>query len=389
MNNDSIPAEVLRLLSQGKSDFIDDIICEAVQQRSSDIHFECGKEHCRVRMRIDGQLQDRHELEKERYCALVNQIKIRASMDISEKRLPQDGRISYHHPDAEGILSFDIRVSVVPAVWGEKVVMRLLTKRPELLELSNLGLSDRQEADFRKATASPHGLILVCGPTGSGKSTTLYATLRLLNDSTKNILTVEDPVEYTLEGINQVQVKEDIGLDFSTALKSFMRQDPDIIMVGEIRDSETASIAIRSSLTGHQVLSTLHTNSAIGIVGRLVDMGVSRYLLADTLKLVVSQRLVRLLCPQCKSRTVDFRGRQVYEACGCEHCNGTGYYGRKAIYEVIPVDKGLAQCIRDEKEDMEEAVAKLGVTRLRDSAMSLYINGETSYNEIAPYIEES
>ena len=235
-------------------------------------------------------------LDRSGYASIVNQIKIMANLDISERRLPQDGRILYHRGDRK----FDLRVSSLPTIYGEKVVLRLLTRHAELLELSNLGFSERQLADYESAIARPHGMALITGPTGSGKSTTLYATLRRLNRESGNILTIEDPVEYTLEGVNQVQLKEEIGLTFGAALRTFLRQDPDIIMLGEIHDADTAAMAIRSSLTGHLVFSTIHTNSAWGSVSRLRDMGVHPYLLSGTLILCAAQRLVRLLCPDCK-----------------------------------------------------------------------------------------
>ena len=254
----------------GGSGFLMKLIEEAFDVGANDIHLEPFEQRCRVRLRVDGKLIERYVIEKGDYAALVNQVKILSDMDISEKRLPQDGRIMYD----DNARKFDIRVSSLPAIYGGKVVMRLLTRWVELLDLANLGFTEKQMNDYGRAIESPHGLILICGPTGSGKSTTLYATLRRLNRETSNILTIEDPVEYTLEGVNQVQLKEDIGLTFAEALRTFLRQDPDIIMLGEIRDSETASMAIRSSLTGHLVFSTIHTNSAWGSVARLNDMGV-------------------------------------------------------------------------------------------------------------------
>ena len=255
--------------------FLTDLIGEAFDEYASDIHFEPYEERCRIRLRIDGKLIEKYVLDRSGYASIVNQIKIMANLDISERRLPQDGRILYHRGDRK----FDLRVSSLPTIYGEKVVLRLLTRHAELLELSNLGFSERQLADYESAIARPHGMALITGPTGSGKSTTLYATLRRLNRESGNILTIEDPVEYTLEGVNQVQLKEEIGLTFGAALRTFLRQDPDIIMLGEIRDADTAAMAIRSSLTGHLVFSTIHTNSAWGSVSRLRDMGVHPYLL--------------------------------------------------------------------------------------------------------------
>lgn len=366
----------------GSTDFLNSLISEAYQSYSSDIHFECYESRFRIRFRIDGRLIEKYALERQQYISLVNQIKIMSSLDIAEKRLPQDGRIFYK----DGETRFDVRVSVMPSIYGEKVVMRLLTRHPELLVLDNLGLSERQLADYRKAVTRPHGMILVSGPTGSGKSTTLYATLAMLNDVERNILTVEDPVEYTLDGVNQVQVKEEIGLDFSSALRTFLRQDPDVIMVGEIRDRETAEIAVRSSLTGHLVLSTLHTNSAVGCISRLSEMGISTYLQAETLNLLVSQRLVRLLCPFCKTAYEYGSGKTFYRKKGCPECYYTGYKGRKAIYEVIPVDPSMA-------EDMRKGNAagfdlrQRGLTTLADAAMALLHDGLTSLEEVVSFID--
>lgn len=373
-----IPEELLRRLKEDKSDFLDTIISEACSERASDIHFECGEAGCRIRFRIDGQMIVRHDVSRERYASLVNQIKILASLDIAEKRLPQDGRIHY----GKGGGSFDIRVSVIPVARGEKVVMRLLTRREELLDIINLGMDAKQYSDFIQSIEKPHGMVLISGPTGSGKSTTLYASLRRLNKDSRNILTVEDPVEYTIDGINQVQVKEEIGLTFSEALRAFLRQDPDIIMVGEIRDSETAQIAVRSALTGHLVLSTIHTNSATACISRLEEMGMDRYLLADTISLMASQRLVRLLCPKCKKEKILPDGSKRYIATGCPHCHGTGYYGRKAIYEIVPVSAEMAENIRTGEGNLELLARKEGTKPIEQSGTALYEAGLTSYEEI-------
>lgn len=248
------------LVSDGDR-FLKRLIYEAFQNYASDIHFECYEERCRVRFRMDGQLIEKYVIEKQNYPFIVNQIKILAKLNISERRLPQDGRIFYQSEKEK----FDVRVSCIPTIHGEKIVLRLLTRHIDLLDLSNLGFSERQLEDYIKAVKRPHGLVLISGPTGSGKSTTLYATLRMLNNEISNILTIEDPVEYTLAGVNQVQLKEEIGLTFGSALRAFLRQDPDIIMLGEIRDTDTAQMAIRSALTGHMLLSTIHTNSAWGV----------------------------------------------------------------------------------------------------------------------------
>lgn len=378
--------------------FLTDLIGEAFDEYASDIHFEPYEERCRIRLRIDGKLVEKYVIDSGNYASLVNQIKIMANLDISERRLPQDGRILYHR----GERKFDLRVSSLPTIYGEKVVLRLLTRHAELLELSNLGFSERQLADYAEAISRPHGMALITGPTGSGKSTTLYATLRRLNRESSNILTIEDPVEYTLEGVNQVQLKEEIGLTFGAALRTFLRQDPDIIMLGEIRDADTAAMAIRSSLTGHLVFSTIHTNSAWGSVSRLRDMGVHPYLLSGTLILCAAQRLIRLLCPDCKKESkltaqereqVYGKGTTVpdpphYRPVGCERCHYTGYRGRRAIYEVIPIDGELAEAVRENRPDIAPLLKRRGITTLKDSALDLFLSGQTSLEEVLPLLAE-
>lgn len=373
-------ASAIKCLGGGRSGFLYELIDDAYRNYASDIHFEPYEMCCRVRFRIDGKLIERHMIEKGNYASLVNQVKILANLDISEKRLPQDGRILYHRDEKR----FDVRVSTLPTIHGEKVVLRLLTRHAELLELKNLGFDARQLSDYLSAVHKPHGLVLICGPTGSGKSTTLYATLRLLNQKTCNILTIEDPVEYTLEGVNQVQLKEEIGLTFTAALRTFLRQDPDIIMLGEIRDTDTAQMAIRSALTGHLIFSTIHTNSAWGCVSRLTDMDVHPYLVADTLVLCVAQRLVRLLCPRCKSR---LENQNTYKAVGCEDCYYTGYAGRKAIYEVLPVDDELMALIR-QNEDIAGYLKGRKIRTLQESARELVAQGLTSCEEVLPLLNE-
>lgn len=378
--------------------FLMDLIGQAFDEYASDIHFESYEDRCRVRLRIDGKLIEKYVLDRGNYVSLVNQIKIMSGLDISERRLPQDGRILYHRADRK----FDLRVSSLPTIYGEKVVLRLLTRHAELLELTNLGFTARQLSDYTAAISRPHGMVLITGPTGSGKSTTLYATLRQLNRESSNILTIEDPVEYTLEGVNQVQLKEEIGLTFGAALRTFLRQDPDIIMLGEIRDVDTAAMAIRSSLTGHLVFSTIHTNSAWGSVSRLNDMGVHPYLLSGTLILCVAQRLVRLLCPDCKqpAELTEAECNQIYgkskaiahtvyfRSVGCERCYFTGYRGRKAIYEVIPIDEELADAVRENRPDVSVQLKERGVTTLRDAALELFHAGQTSLEELLPLLRE-
>ncbi len=358
--------------------FLTGLIEEAFDSYASDIHIEAYEERCRVRFRMDGKLIERYVIGRANYPSLVNQVKIIANLDISERRLPQDGRILF---DSNG-KKFDVRVSCLPTIYGEKIVLRLLTRHVELLELANLGFSERQLEDYCAAVGKPYGMILICGPTGSGKSTTLYATLRRLNCETENILTIEDPIEYTLEGVNQVQLKEEIGMTFTSALRTFLRQDPDIIMLGEIRDPDTAQMAIRSSLTGHLIFSTIHTNTAWGSIARLADMGVHPYLIANTLVMCVAQRLVRLLCPHCKKETKD--GHYVEQ--GCEKCYYTGYIGRRAVYEVVPIDEELADAIRNNLPDAGPLLRARGIVSMRDAALEMWNTGETSYSEIIPML---
>ncbi len=364
--------------------FLEKLIFEAKSISSSDIHFEVYEEEARVRLRIDGLLIEKYRIEKTDYLELVNKIKIKSNLDITEKRLPQDGRINYDN--------FDIRVSILPTLHGEKIVMRILGKDTSNIDLELLGFEPEEKEIYLEGVRNTNGIVLISGPTGSGKTTTLYATLKLLNKVKSNIVTVEDPIEYTLKGINQVQLKESIGLTFTSALRSFLRQDPDIIMLGEIRDAETAKMAIRASLTGHLVLSTIHTNSALGTISRLVDMGVPAFLIAETLNVSVAQRLVRKLCPSCKQQTafntVDlpknfvapFPIKEHYIAKGCDKCYYTGYKGRRAIYEVIPIDHELALRIKQNSQNLEhEGVTN--VEKLETKAYKLLASGETSLEE--------
>lgn len=370
--------------------FLHHLISEAKNLHSSDIHIEIFEETCRVRIRIDGMLVQRYLLDKKQYPSLINKIKITANLDIAEKRLPQDGRIFFEHEQYK----FDIRVSILPTLHGEKIVLRLLNNDATNIDIKTLGFSAFDLHNYLDGARRPNGILLISGPTGSGKTTTLYATLKLLNKETRNILTIEDPIEYTLEGINQVQLKENIGLTFAAALRTFLRQDPDIIMLGEIRDSETANMAIRAALTGHLVLSTIHTNSAWGIVSRLVDMGVAPYLLANTLNTAVAQRLVRLLCPVCKTempfdesqypkKFIPYRkiGRQ-FIARGCELCYNTGYKGRKAVYEVVPVDEEFSDCIKATEYNITGLLQEKGIRSLSENAFELFESGQTSLDEI-------
>ncbi len=383
--NDSKP----KLVSKG-NDFLEDLIFEAKHINASDIHIEVYDDKARVRLRIDGLLIEKNHIKKENYLELINQIKIKSNLDITEKRLPQDGRIEYN--------DFDIRVSILPTHHGEKVVMRLLGRDASHLDINQLGFEEKDVAQYLEAVKKTNGIVLISGPTGSGKTTTLYATLKYLNDIKRNIVTVEDPIEYTLEGINQVQLKENIGLTFTSALRSFLRQDPDIIMLGEIRDSQTAQMAIRASLTGHLVLSTIHTNSAIGTISRLVDMDVPPFLIAETINISVAQRLVRLLCETCKKKTTlakqdlpssftaPVQIEAYNEAVGCDKCYYTGYKGRQAIYEILPITVDVIDAIKDNR--LENSSFMLN-ERLSDKAFDLLFKGLTSLDEIYPLLINS
>lgn len=371
-------------------DFVLRLIEEANEIGSSDIHIEKYESKCRVRYRVDGKLVEKYIVSNEEYPSIVNKLKIMGNMDIAEKRLPQDGRISFESNETK----FDIRVSVLPTLFGEKVVMRLLSKDATDIDILNLGFSKNQLASYLEGVKRTSGIVLISGPTGSGKTTTLYATLKELNNEKTNIITIEDPIEYTLPGINQVQLKESIGLTFAGALRSFLRQDPDIIMLGEIRDVETAKMAIRAALTGHLVLSTIHTNSAWGTVSRLIDMGVPSYLISGTLNITAAQRLVRLLCDKCKQEVkieieqlpqsfkMPYEVHSVYEPVGCEACFYTGYAGRKALYEIIPVDEEFSELIKAESFNVNAKIKEKKIERLMDNAFDLLANGSTSIEEV-------
>lgn len=381
-----------QLQFDSKIDFVDRIIQEANHLGSSDIHIEVYEDKGRVRIRIDGLLIERFIVEKTDYSELVNKIKIRSNLDISEKRLPQDGRIQYQ--------DFDIRVSILPTLHGEKIVLRILGKDAGFLQMDQLGMTPNDLENYLEGTKKPNGIILISGPTGSGKTTTLYATLKLLNSEKNNIVTVEDPIEYTLEGINQVQLKESIGLTFTSALRSFLRQDPDIIMLGEIRDAETAQMAIRAALTGHLVLSTIHTNSAWGTISRLVDMGVPPFLLSSTINTSVAQRLIRKLCLNCSQpQDLDLKNwpRSISEkhapkihkvAIGCDDCHYSGYKGRTAVYEVIPIDHEIAECIKTGNSLITEQMKKRNIRSLSEQALELFHNGITSLEEVYPLLTD-
>lgn len=367
-------------------DFLEYIISESIDFGSSDIHFEIYKDEARVRIRIDGILIEKNKINKEEYQEIVNRIKIQSNLDITEKRLPQDGRTR--------ISDFDIRVSILPTLYGEKIVLRILGQDASNIDINKLGFEEIEQLHYIEAIKKSNGIVLISGPTGSGKTTTLYATLKILNETKRNIVTVEDPIEYTLEGINQVQLKEDIGLTFASALRSFLRQDPDVIMLGEIRDKETAEMAIRAALTGHLVLSTIHTNSAWGTISRLIDMGVPPFLLAETINISVAQRLVRKLCINCKKKTILnendipnlykslLRIKEHFLAVGCDKCFYTGYTGRRAIYEIIPMDEIMAENIKENKMDISSDVKENGFSKLSEKALEMLQTGETSLEEV-------
>ncbi|QTE21144.1 GspE/PulE family protein [Polaribacter cellanae] len=378
---------------QYSEDFLLNIIHEAKEIGSSDIHFEIFEHQARVRLRIDGKLIEKYVISLEEYPKIINRIKIMASLDISEKRLPQDGRINLVTENED----FDIRVSSLPTLHGEKLVLRILSKNNVHVSLNNLGFTEEELKTYTTAVKKPNGIVLISGPTGSGKTTTLYATLKLLNTKDTNILTIEDPIEYTLEGVNQVQLKQNIGLDFASTLRTFLRQDPDIIMVGEIRDVETANMAIRASLTGHLVLSTIHTNSAWATVSRLIDMGIPSFLIASTLNVSVAQRLVRKLCDNCKkSETVlSFNSdivkelksvKKHFEAVGCPSCYQTGYQGRKAVYEIIPITEELVNNIKDKKLEINQYLQQNNIATLKQNMLDLVKKGVTSIEEVYPFL---
>jgi type IV pilus assembly protein PilB len=370
------------------------LISESIRSRASDVHIEPEEKAVRVRYRMDGVLKEMPGIPKKMQNAVISRVKIISELDIAERRKPQDGRFKMKLENRV----VDFRVSTVPTVHGEKVVMRLLDKRNLQLDLAKLGFEPDALAKFERAIRRPFGMIFVTGPTGSGKSTTLYSALSRINDPAKNIMTVEDPVEYQLKGINQVQARPDIGMGFGEVLRSFLRQDPDIMMVGEIRDHDTASIAIKAALTGHLVLSTLHTNDAPSSLNRLIDMGIEPFLVGASLILVVAQRLVRKICPECKQayqpspELVEELGLDplragtltFYEGRGCAHCNDTGYRGRMAIYEVMEMDEELSDAAiqRVSNRDMKVIARKNGLQTLRDSGILKVIEGSTTVSEV-------
>ena len=368
------------------------MIDQAVRQRASDIHIEPMERQVRIRYRIDGALYEKATYSIRLLPAIVARVKIIGGMDISEKRKPQDGRITQIVDRKE----FDIRASILPTVYGEKIVMRLTSKNALTREKSQLGLKPDELKKFDHILKNPHGILLVTGPTGSGKSTTLYTALSELNKEDVNIITVEDPVEANIDGINQVQVNNKANLTFASALRSILRQDPDIIMIGEIRDQETASIAVQASITGHLVVSTLHTNSAASTITRLADMGIEPYLIADSTIGVIAQRLVRRLCPECKrKKKADAEELEllmlapeenvtIYEPCGCPKCDGTGFKGRIGVYEIMEVTQSLKTIIskNGSAEDIKNKALEEGMNTLRMCATRYVMEGITSVQEM-------
>jgi len=368
---------------------VDLIIRQAIDQKASDIHIESYKDKISVRYRIDGALYEIPPPARHLLLPIVSRLKILAKLDIAEKRLPQDGAIAAKLEDR----TVDLRVSTVPTIWGEKVVMRILDQGAINLDIATLGFDQKQLEEIRRAIKSPYGLCFVTGPTGSGKSTTLYSALREIIDSTKNIMTAEDPVEYKIEGINQIHVKPDIGFTFASALRAFLRQDPDIIMVGEVRDLETAQICIRAALTGHLVLSTLHTNDAASAITRLIDIGIPPYLLTPSLNIIIAQRLARKLCPNCKEayepsaeqkEKLNIKSELIYRAKGCEKCNNIGYKGRIAISEVLFIDEKIRSLIAKNAlyTEIKDAACKNGMSTLFETGIKKAQEGLTSIEEI-------
>jgi len=370
---------------------VNSIISHAINDGASDIHIEPSAKDLRIRFRVDGDLKEMMRSSMMAHSAVITRIKIIGGMNIAEKRIPQDGRVEYNLNDR----SVDLRLSVLPTVYGEKVVMRILGSQSQALELDQLGFSQENLELFEKIIGSPNGVILVSGPTGSGKTTTLYTVLKKLNRPTVNIITVEDPVEYKLEGISQVQVNVGANLTFARGLRSILRQDPDIIMIGEIRDSETAEIAVRASITGHLVLSTIHTNDAASSVARLVDMGIEPFLVSSAVVGVVAQRLIKKICQRCKTsyrpdhtekmllKLTD--EKQLMRGAGCPACNHTGYQGRMAIHEVLVCTKEIRELVdrKSSTDQLRQMAIRQGTKTLRENCIKLVLDGLTTTAELA------
>ncbi|HID97480.1 MAG TPA: type II secretion system protein GspE [Thermodesulfobacteriaceae bacterium] len=382
-------APVIRLVNH--------VISQALETRASDIHFEPFRDHLAVRFRIDGVLHDTETISKKLQPAITSRLKLMAKMNIAEMRLPQDGRIKVN----EGTREIDIRVSSLPTLFGESIVLRLLNREEVRLDLETLGFDQEMLAAFTDLISRPYGLILVTGPTGSGKTTTLYGVMNRINAPDKKIITVEDPVEYQLEGINQIQIRPKIGLDFASALRTILRQDPDVVLIGEIRDAETARIAVQSALTGHMVFSTLHTNDAASAITRLQDMGVEPYLLSSCLLAVVAQRLVRKICSNCRvgqeltaeyvKEVVKALGEEgihvpsgVWQGQGCTMCANTGFSGRTGIFELLPVDDDIRRLILKEADSASilETAKASGMKTIRQDGLRKVLLGDTTLEEV-------
>jgi len=382
-------------LSQSKQiiEMVNGLLAEAIKQRASDIHIEPYPDALRIRYRVDGILQERKPIvEKKNELAIIARIKIISTLDITQRRLPQDGRVSLKLESRD----IDLRVSIIPLATGEKVVLRILEKGSLQLDLERLGFSSSTLEIYKKASLKPFGMILLTGPTGSGKSTTLYAILNRLNNTEKNLITIEDPVEYQIKGITQIQSKPEIGLGFANILRAALRQNPDVVMVGEIRDFETVDIAIKAALTGHLILSTLHTNDAPSAIIRLGNMGVEPFLIASTLTLIAAQRLCRKVCPNCKEPyelpvanikgfPVDFKETKAtfYRGRGCTHCSDTGYFGRVAVVEALLISEDLRHMIlrRESLDKIREYAHSQGMKTLREDAIEKCLNAEISLEE--------
>ncbi|MCP4634175.1 MAG: type IV-A pilus assembly ATPase PilB [candidate division Zixibacteria bacterium] len=393
---DDAPDLELQSLVQDKPlvKLVDSIIAEAIRTGASDIHLECYEKRIRVRYRVDGELQEKSPIPFKYRAAIISRVKIMAELDISERRLPQDGRIKVKIKDRH----VDLRVSVLPTIFGEKVVMRILDPKGLMVDLTKLGFPDLALKNFDKAIHLPYGIILVTGPTGSGKTTTLYSALKTLNTVDVNIMTAEDPVEFNFDGINQVAVRSSIGLSFAAALRSFLRQDPDIVMVGEIRDEETGEIAIKAALTGHLVFSTLHTNDAPSTIIRLQDMGIPEYLVASACKLIMAQRMVRKICTSCRKELQEkpdgltqlglteeqIDKMTIFAGDGCNDCNGTGFRGRTGLFEVMPISTQIERAIvnKGSTHEIKELAVKEGMVPLRAAGIEKIVKGITTWEEV-------
>ena len=384
--------------------FVNQVIWEAYKDRSTDIHIEPMENNLRIRYRVDGVLRETpmpSQLKKFQ-SSVISRIKVMANMDIAEKRLPQDGRISVRIRGEE----IDVRVSTMPTVYGESVSLRLLIRGGGLITMSDLGLNDHDNQILTRMINRPHGILLVTGPTGSGKSTSLYAWLHTINSMDKRIMSAEDPIEYEMKGINQVQMRPEIGLDFSSTLRTFLRQDPDVIMVGEIRDKETAEISIRAALTGHLVFSTIHTNDSASTITRLLDMDIEPFLVSSSVEGIVAQRLIRTLCTKCRKPAQyqqDFLkmhgfpidklndSKIIYEAVGCDECRDTGYRGRSGIFEILPINDEIRPLIvsNASASSIKQAALDQGMKTLRDDGWEKVLDGITTIDEILRVTEET